>query len=293
MRLFLLPISTRRTLLYCQKLRALPSQKQTWVEWGTVKGTTLWADWEKRDRGWQKTVVKYGNAALRRIPYEEWGLKSVPPLSTKRREDEVLGKEKNQLIFPETVIPITKAADLLRTLGTERESLHRSRLLWCFVGMPFSAPFALIPIIPNLPFFYLVYRAWSHYRAFTGGKHLQFLVANNLLSIAPSKVLDSIYPALLPSSSSAAASAAKPDDPPSSTTPPLEEEKMLLSQENGRQLVKALDVPELEVELERAIWQVQEAIRKEQEEKAEKSKSTGSATSSKSTSDPKETDEKQ
>lgn len=43
---------------------------------------------------------------------------------------------------------------------------------------------------------------------------------------------------------------------------------MLLSQENRRQLVKALEIPELEVELERAIWQVETAIQKEQEEKS-------------------------
>ena len=43
---------------------------------------------------------------------------------------------------------------------------------------------------------------------------------------------------------------------------------MLLSQENGRELVKKLEIPELEIELERAIWQVETAIQKEREEKA-------------------------
>ncbi|KAI0600959.1 mitochondrial K+-H+ exchange-related-domain-containing protein [Biscogniauxia sp. FL1348] len=269
MRLFLLPISTRRTLIYCQKLKPLPTHKQTLVDKATVRAAQLWSGWEQKESGWQKKVVEYGNYALRRIPYEEWGLKSVPPLSTKRRQEEILGKEQNVLIFPETVIPSTKAKDVLRTLATERESLHRNRLLWCFIGMPISAPFALVPIIPNLPFFYLAYRAWSHWRALAGGKHIQFLVANDLLAVSPSKVLDTIYPRLLPSTP-------VPTEPttnigskesPSPETKSSQEEKMLLTQENRRQLVRALEIPELEVELERAIWQVEAAIRRGREEK--------------------------
>lgn len=146
MRFFLLPISTRRTLLYCQKLQVLPTEKQTLLDKATIRAAKLWANWEKKEKGWQKKVVVYGNYLLRRIPYEEWSLKSVPPLSTRRREEEILGKDKNYLIFPETLIPTTKAVNVLQTLGTERESLHRTRMIWCFVGMPISAPFALVPV---------------------------------------------------------------------------------------------------------------------------------------------------
>ncbi|KAK5630133.1 hypothetical protein RRF57_005848 [Xylaria bambusicola] len=157
MRLFLLPISTRRTLLYCQKLQALPSEKQPLVDKITLRAAKLWASWEKKESGWQKAVVKYGNRALCRVPYEEWGLKSVPTLSARRRAEEVLGKEKHHLIFPETVIPADRAPQILRALATERESLHQSRMIWCFIGMPITAPFALVPVlVPNGPFGFLV-----------------------------------------------------------------------------------------------------------------------------------------
>ncbi|CAJ2502119.1 Uu.00g049720.m01.CDS01 [Anthostomella pinea] len=291
MRLFLLPISTRRTLLYSQKLQTLPSEKQTYLDKATIKAATLWAGWEKKESGWQKKVVEYGNYALRRIPYEEWGLKSVPPLSTRRREEEILGKEKHHLIYPQSVIPTTKATGVLRTLGTERESLHKSRLIWCFVGMPISAPFALIPIIPNLPFFYLVYRAWSHWRALAGGRHIKWLAENDFLTLAPSKVLDTIYtPLLLPDSPGQMVTDAKSESAPSINEGPLEgDEKMLLTQDHGRELVRALEIPELEVELERAIWQVEDAIsqKKKQKEEEENSKADDSAstTSDSSNSD--------
>ena len=38
-------------------------------------------------------------------------------------------------------------------------------------------------------------------------------------------------------------------------------ETMLLSQANGKEMTQVLDLPQLEVELERAIWQVEEAIK--------------------------------
>ncbi|KAI1264224.1 mitochondrial K+-H+ exchange-related-domain-containing protein [Xylariaceae sp. FL1019] len=268
MRLYLLPISTRRTLLYCQKLQTLPSDKQSWADWGTQRAAKLWAGWEQKESGWQKTVVRYGNKALRQIPYEEWGLKSVPTLSTRRRQEEILGKEKQQVVFPGSIISATHAPQILRTLATERESLHRSRLVWCFVGMPISAPFALIPIIPNLPFFYLLYRAWSHYRAFAGGRHIQWLVSNNFLTLEPSSTLDTVYPNRLPSPTpvqptSKSSSGPNPSDQTEKPSPV--EEKMLLTQASGRQLVKALDIPELEIEIERAIWQVETDIQKQHE----------------------------
>ncbi|KAI1848208.1 hypothetical protein JX266_005921 [Neoarthrinium moseri] len=274
MRLYLLPISTRRTLLYCQKLDTPHLAKnKTLVDKATSKAAHLWTSWEKKESGWQKTVVNYGNAALRRIPYEEWGLKSVPPLSARRRDDELQGVDKIEVVYPETVIPTTKALGVLQTLATERQSLHRQRLIWCLIGMPISAPFALVPVIPNIPFFYLLYRAWSHWRALAGGKHVQFLASNSLLSLSPSPILKSIYPSLLPASSSSTQTPPSQPATNESGAPAAngeeEEERMVLSQANGRELFKALDIPELEVEIERAIEQVEVALRKEKKEKAE------------------------
>lgn len=98
------------------------------------------------ERGWQRKVVDYGNQAFRRIPFQEWGLKSVPPLSARRRDDELRGRDKVELVFPPAAIPEHKAEGVLRTLATERQALHRQRLLWCFVGMPITAPLGLVPV---------------------------------------------------------------------------------------------------------------------------------------------------
>lgn len=156
MRLYLLPISTRRTLLYCQRLEAAKgssssgSGTQSYSERIQEKAAKTWAGWEKKDKGWQKTVVTYGNRALRRIPYEEWGLKSVPPLSESRKkktqETNGDGMEKAEVVYPQSLIPTDRVPGVIRTLATEREALHKRKLIWCLIGMPISAPVALIPV---------------------------------------------------------------------------------------------------------------------------------------------------
>lgn len=110
--------------------------------------------------------------------------------------------------------------------------------------MPLTLPFALVPIIPNIPFFYLVYRAWSHWRAIAGGRHLQWLVETKLLHSAPSAKLSQLYAS----------------SPPLSRQPEGDREALLLTQKQVRSFCEALDVPALEVELERAVSQVQKAL---------------------------------
>lgn len=147
MRVFLLPITTRRTLLYAHRLNVESTQQtQGWLDKIQSKAAQTWAGWEQKESGWQKTIVQYGNKALRRVPYEEWGLKSVPPLSTKRKDDELKGSDKVEVFYPKALIPPSKVTDVLQKLSTEREGLHRKRLVWCLIGMPISAPFALVPV---------------------------------------------------------------------------------------------------------------------------------------------------
>ena len=147
MRLYLLPITTRRTLLYGQRLNtAAAAAQQTLLDKTQNRAAKLWADWEKKEKGWQKTVVNYGNYALRRIPYQEWGLKSAPPLSTKRKDDELRGTDTVEVIYPKLLIPTDKVNNVLETLSTEREALHKKKFIYCLIGMPITIPFALVPM---------------------------------------------------------------------------------------------------------------------------------------------------
>lgn len=56
------------------------------------------------------------------------------------------------------------------------------------------------------------------------------------------------------------------------SAPDTKEERMLLSASSGQLFAKYLDVPELAVEVERAVWQVERALKAQQELREEKVK---------------------
>ncbi|RKF64486.1 Uncharacterized protein C23H3.12c [Erysiphe neolycopersici] len=249
MRLCLLPISTRRTLIYCQKSLVTTEEKKgynIWLNYGITRATKLWSEWEHKESGWQKSVVVFGNKMLEKIPFEEWALKSLPPLSSSsQHKSKVANEKKVEVIYPRSLILDSKVLDIIRKLSTQRQQWHRSRLIFSLIGMPLSAPLMIIPVIPNLPFFYLVYRAWSHWKALSGSKHLQFLLDNNLITPKPLAILDELR-------EEAEAEKVKVKD---------QEEKILLDESSGKKIADALSMPELEVELGRAIKQVDNALK--------------------------------
>ena len=146
MRLFLLPISTRRTLIYSHRLNNQLSSELTYVDKVTTRATATWVKWEKAGKGWKKSVTGYGNKLFERIPYEEWGLKSIPPLSARRRDVELQGKEMVEVTFPPSLIKPEFVLDTLHTLSTERQTLHKKWMWGSILGMPLTIPFGLIPV---------------------------------------------------------------------------------------------------------------------------------------------------
>lgn len=54
-------------------------------------------------------------------------------------------------------------------------------------------PFAIIPIIPNFPLFYVLWRAWSHYKAWRGATYLEQLIKAGLVVEKECPELTEIY----------------------------------------------------------------------------------------------------
>lgn len=81
-----------------------------------------------------------------RIPFEEWGLKSIPSLNAQRRINKSDADRKVDVLFPGNAIRREKLPSILQKIALERQDLHRKRMYWSFIVAPFTAPIALIPV---------------------------------------------------------------------------------------------------------------------------------------------------
>ena len=177
----------------------------------------------------QLKVFRTGERIIDRVDFEELALKSVDPelgptilhpdFSGKK------GKEKEKetpqlsipLFFPPNVYSTQTSLDHLRQLLSTRGPRHRRGVYVWIALMPLTAPFMLIPVIPNLPFFFCVWRSWSHYRAYRASQYLSTLVENKVISPEPNDNLNAVY----------------------STTP---DTQLLLSRESVPALVSSFDL---------------------------------------------------
>jgi hypothetical protein len=154
MRLFLLPISTRRALIYCQRLSQEPSAKLGLVQKSINKVPQTWAKWETAESGWKKALTEYGNRGLQRIPYQEWGLKSFPPLNDQIQAEELSDNKKFDVVFPANIVQREDVPKIMRRLASERKQLHWKRFIWSLIGIPFTIPFGLIPVLVSFDDFW-------------------------------------------------------------------------------------------------------------------------------------------
>lgn len=147
-RLFLLPISTRRTLIYCERAapNLTPGAKQPIADRIINKSSQVWTTWESAEKGWQKWVTDKGNHLFRRIPFEEWGLKTIPP-ATKQKVDEVKnGHMEFECLYPARFLEEGRVMRELRKIAKEREALHKRKLWQSLAWMPATVPFTVVPV---------------------------------------------------------------------------------------------------------------------------------------------------
>ncbi|PKX94068.1 mitochondrial K+-H+ exchange-related family protein [Aspergillus novofumigatus IBT 16806] len=257
MRLFVVPISTQRALIYSRPLSRDIAKELSVLDRVTNKAAETWAKWEEADKGWKKHLVTWGNKVQQRIPFEEWGLKSVPSLKAQRRLDKSSETKKVDVLFPGNAIKAENLRSILRKIATERQDLHHKKMWWSLIAAPFTAPVALIPVVPNIPFFYLAYRGWSHWRALNGSKHLEYLVEKDLLNPISFPGLEQLYAKrvarVLGDSEKSASSMVEEVE--------RSEDRLLLDMADAKKLASILDAPELALEAERAIFQVGESLK--------------------------------
>ncbi|KAG2151325.1 mitochondrial K+-H+ exchange-related-domain-containing protein [Suillus clintonianus] len=197
------------------------------VKWASTKAADLWAGFGKAPEGsWKLRTYELGERIVDRIDFEELALKGVDPsLGPSITHADITGQEANEvkssekqtprealripLIYPPSIyasLPSTGVNEVshpsivhLRTLLSSREPRHR-RGFWMWMAIaPLTAPFILVPVIPNLPFFFCAWRSWSHYRAYRTSQYLSSLLEHGFIAPEPSPALDQLYASYAPS----------------------------------------------------------------------------------------------
>ncbi|KAF9257495.1 hypothetical protein L218DRAFT_110271 [Marasmius fiardii PR-910] len=205
-----------------------------WVSWIQTKAASTWSGFGKAPEGsWKLKVFRAGERMVDRIDFEELSLKGIDPsLGPTVLHPDISGKgtEKSPresanaskitipLLYPPSIYSSEVSLEHLRLLLSARKPRHkRGAWLWIVLS-PFTAPFMLVPIVPNLPFFFCAWRAWSHYRAYRASQYLSNLIEKEIIVPEPSDALDAIYkdcipkPIMPPSSSSTNTSQSPPAD---------------------------------------------------------------------------------
>ena len=144
MRLLLLPLtrSGSHIILYAHRspVTLAPGATVPYPERILNYTAKKWHEWEHSDTNWQLKVTAWGNGMFKRLPYQEWGLKSLGP--RKAGED-----AKVQVQWPKDIAQEETVMQTLHQLGgEERKRFHWRRLVGTVAGMPLSAPFAIVPM---------------------------------------------------------------------------------------------------------------------------------------------------
>ncbi|TIA85645.1 hypothetical protein E3P99_03934 [Wallemia hederae] len=144
---------------------------------------------EAADGHWKKRVWNGGETIMDRVPYQEWALKHIEPAQGPAPNS----THKLDVLYPKSVISDVELLSNLKECFVARAARHR-RSMWIALAIaPFTLPVAIIPIVPNLPLFYVLWRAWSHWRAQRGAAYLGQLHANNQIEPRASEELDKFF----------------------------------------------------------------------------------------------------
>ncbi|KZV97369.1 hypothetical protein EXIGLDRAFT_379144 [Exidia glandulosa HHB12029] len=160
-RVLALPLSRRLKLTYYHVMQPPPAETTdgpNLLKRGVTKAVQLWDKMgDKPEGNWQRRIYVYGQKLMDRLEYEELALKVVDP--SRAAPDGAL------LLHPTTQpgAKLEPAAEWAAYLQERMPRHRRGAITWAAIS-PLTAPFMIVPIIPNLPFFFCVWRAWSHWQ---------------------------------------------------------------------------------------------------------------------------------
>ncbi|KAJ2497444.1 hypothetical protein GGH96_005111 [Coemansia sp. RSA 1972] len=183
MRIFVIPITRARWALHCNPVNAVPTRMTKWA----AKASDKWSKWAVYPRDtWRGRIYTYGESLMDRIDFHEYFLKEIPTKS------EGAMVRKVDIVIP-SLLNESQVIGELRLLAQRQIPYHSRWMKYCCYMLPVSSLFTLVPIIPNFPFFYNLFRVYSHYKARHGAQYLQHMLDENSYEVVVDSELSRWY----------------------------------------------------------------------------------------------------
>lgn len=227
-RILVFPITRDKSYLHFQYNKELVNNNSLLVKCESKAvqiATKGWNSLKSSEKSYNKKIVHWLNVFLERIPWSEDSLRSIPSQSALLRQVRKNEKEKEaassesavtgntseevkfqiasnetdgtfegiKVLYPSKIVTSETLSREIEELCGTAVAYHRKQMLWTATGIPLSLPIALVPLVPNVPGFYLAYRFYCNYKAATGGQHLKELSTKNELIYEDTPSLDDVY----------------------------------------------------------------------------------------------------
>lgn len=175
-----------------------------------------WDKLKSSDKSYNKKIVHWVEKFLERTPWIENSLISIPSKSALLRQaynNDESNKEKKPIVsltsindlktdhellsipvyYPGSIISASKLKTELLSLSQNGQRYHRKQMVWNSIGIPLTIPFIVVPVVPNIPGFYLAYRLYCNLKAYLGAQHLEHIAIREDLSFKENAEIEEAY----------------------------------------------------------------------------------------------------
>lgn len=274
-KLIVIPVTTKKIFIYYKHTNDLLNENSRLIRlerWINKKSATLWEKMSTSPKTLNKKIVSWVNPLLNNTPWTENSLKTIPGENyilkrvSNEDKDGKLTEAKLTLKqyltssnpFKTRPLPVyypskslTQEAVLseFKTFYQNGLQYHKKHTWLCLLGLPLTIPVILVPLIPNVPGFYLTYRAYCNFKAFLGAKHLQTIMEKK----SPRLLFKDVegYSDILNGYIAATTEKGQPHE---------QVEKLLLNNDLVARIIDHLEIHEIESDLKKAVRQEQKRL---------------------------------
>ncbi|CCK68729.1 Mrx19p KNAG_0B02870 [Huiozyma naganishii CBS 8797] len=220
-KLIAIPINKDSNFIYCSHKDSILNKNSKLIaaeRYLVSKSAMIWKKMSQSPKKMNKKIVSWVNVYLDQIPWQEQSLMSIPgenyilkrikPSREKAREE--LTEQQSELTitrgqylstvqkpalkpihlyYPSQLISRESLVKQLTQLYLNGLKYHKKKALQCLLVLPLTFPLVLIPVVPNIPGFYLAYRAYCNLKAYLGAQHISKMIEDGAIEYREIKQL--------------------------------------------------------------------------------------------------------